>query len=141
MINEYCPEFYNYYILKNILCLIWILGIAVGFSSYKKKSRGMISCFIIINFVAIIFRTILETSFVLQEGPCNSVVRSLTEEWDDEIIFKSKLTGALFKWEFSQWNSVFIILNGILSQVSSLFLRKKSFGYSYLDPSSSFTIS
>lgn len=140
LINDYCPEYYNYYILKNILCLFWILALFTGFSSYKKKSRGMIFTFIIMNFIAIIFKAILETTFVLQQGPCNSVIAELTEQWSDEIFFKSKLTGFLFKLEFSQWNTILILCSAISCQATSIYLRKKSFGYNYLEPSS-FTIS
>lgn len=101
----------------------------------------MILTFILMNFIALIFKAILETTFVLQQGPCNSVITELTEEWSDELIFKSKLTGFLFKLEFSQWNTIFILFSAIACQVTSLYLRKKSFGYNYLEPSNSFTIS
>ena len=140
LIADYCPEFSNYSFLKNTLCFLWILAIFIGFFSYKKRSRGMILSFIIMNFIAIVFKGFLEVSFALQDGPCNSVIKELAEEWDDEILFSNKLTGALFKWEINQYNTVAMIITGISSQFCSLFLRKKSFGYNKLDPSSSFTI-
>ena len=139
-LQNYCPEYYSYYVLKNVLCFSWIFASFIGFFSYKKKSRGLILSFIIMNFIAILFKGMLEVSFTLQEGPCNSVIKELAEEWDDEYLFTSKLTGALYKWETSQWNTVTMILCAILSQFCSLFLRKKSFGYSKLDPSNSSTL-
>lgn len=137
---DYCPEYYNYYIIKNILCFFWIISLMIGLYSYKKRSTYMILTFIILNFIAIIFKAVLEISFTLQNGPCLSVVKELAEEWDLEGVFESKLTGAIFKYEISQWNTFLMIISGIMAQFCSLFLRKKAFAYDKLDPSISFIV-
>jgi len=93
----------------------------------------MILTFIVMNFFAILFKGIMEVSYALQDGPCTSVIKDMTEEWNDEMLFDSKLTGALFKFEYAQWNSIAMILTAIMSQFTSLFLRKKSFGYEKLE--------
>ena len=140
LIPEYCPEFSSYYASKNFLCIFWLFGIILGFFSFKKRSRGMILSFIIMNFIAIIFKGLIEVTFALKEGPCSSVIQDMTTEWDDEVLFPGKMTGALFLFEYSHWNTIVTIITAILSQFSSLFLRKKSFGYEKLEPSRSFSL-
>ena len=92
------------------------------------------------NFIAVIIKGLIEVSFSLKEGPCTSVIQDMTQEWDDEIIFPDRFIGVIFKFEYSQWNSIATILTAILAQFSSLFLRKKSFGYEKLEPHRSFSL-
>lgn len=137
---DYCPEYYHYYIMKNLLCFCWIISLFIGLYSYKKRSTSLILTFIILNSIAIIYKAVLEVTITLQNGPCLSVVRELAEEWDLEGVFESKFMGAIFKYEISQWNTFTMLLSGIIAQFCSLFLRKKAFAYDKLEPSTSFTV-
>lgn len=100
----------------------------------------MILTFIVMNFLGILFKGSIELAFLLKDGPCSAVIKDLTQEWDDEFLFGSKTIGALFKYEYSNWNAVVMIFTALIAQLSSVFLRKKSFGYEKLEPSRSFTL-
>ncbi len=134
-----CPEFNIYHFSKNVLYIVWIFAIIIGLFSYRKKSMTLLLIFIFFNACCLIGKSSLEVYLIYQPGPCNSVLEDIIDFWQVQEIFVDSFDGYMFEWNFSCWNTFITLILGVGSLFFSLFIRRKSFGYTQLE-TPSFTL-
>ena len=139
-LSIHCPEYNTYYLSKNFLSIFWVIIIFVGLTAYKKRSMTLLILFIFSHSICMIFKALLELYLLYQPGPCNSVLNDIVDSWRQEDIFVDPFDGYMFEWNFSCWNTLITLLLGVASLFFSLFIRKKSFGYTELEQPNSYTI-